>query len=60
MPAFVVVAHLNVIDDVGSCVAPRCVDVPLDPFALEQLEEALSHRVVVTVAAPAHALQVVI
>lgn len=61
MSPFAVVEHLDVIDDVGACIAPCCVDVLFDPLTLEQLKEALSNGVVVTVTAPAHAcLQVVI
>ena len=32
-----------------------CIDPPADAFALEQLEEALGHSVVVTVATSLHA-----
>jgi hypothetical protein len=49
---FIVMEYLDVIDDVGSRLVPRCMDVPLDPLALERLIEALGNGVVVKVAAP--------
>ena len=55
MAAFRVVEEFDVVE----YIAPRffAIEVNLAPdaFALEQLEEALGHRVVVAVAAPAHA-----
>jgi hypothetical protein len=37
-----------------------CIDPPADAFALEQLEEALGHSVVVAVATSAHAADQVV
>ena len=41
--------------DIRSRIVTGCIDPPADAFALEQLEEALGHSVVVAVATPAHA-----
>ena len=42
-----VVEHLDVVEDVGSRVIAGRIDLAADAFALEQLEEALGHGVVV-------------
>lgn len=55
-----VVEHPDVVEDIGSCVIARCIDLSADALALEQLEEALGHGVVVAVAAPAHAADQVV
>lgn len=55
VPALGVVKHLDVIEDILPGVLPRGVNLSLDALALEQLEEALGHRVVVAIAPPAHA-----
>lgn len=51
---FWVVEHLDVIEDIGLGGIARWIDLAADAFALEQLEEALGHGVVVTIAASAH------
>ena len=55
MTALSVVEHFDVVEDVRSRIITGCIDPPADAFALEQLEEALGHSVVVAVATPAHA-----
>lgn len=50
-----VVEHLDVVEHVRGCGGPGRVDPPLDPLLLQDAEEALGHRVVVAVAATAHA-----
>ena len=55
-----VVEHLDVVEDVGTSVIPRGVDLSPDALAFEQLEKALGHGVVVAVAAPAHAADQVV
>lgn len=56
MAAFRVVEHLDVIEDIPLGLFAISVDPPSNSFPLEKLEEALSDRVVVAVAASAHAL----
>jgi len=48
--SFAVVKYLNVINDVAARIIARGVNVPLDTFALEQLKEAFSDRIIVAVA----------
>lgn len=55
-----VIEHLDVVEDVGACVAARGVDLPAHTLALEKLEEALRDGVVVAVASPAHAADQVV
>jgi hypothetical protein len=55
-----VVEHLDVVEDVSASVVARGIDLAADALALEQLEEALGHGVVVAVAAPAHAADQVV
>ena len=50
-----VVEHLDVVEDIGSGLITAWVDLTTDTLTFEQLEEALSHGVVVTVAAATHA-----
>ncbi len=49
-----VVEHLDVVEHVLPCLLARPVDLAADSLALEQIEEALCHGVVVAVPAPAH------
>jgi len=49
-----IVEHLDVVEHVLPCLGARPVGPSPYPFPLEQVEEALRDRVVVTVAAPAH------
>src|SRR5215469_16089283 len=55
MTAPPVVEDLNVIKYVGPCLVAGGVDAIADTLLLEAAEEALRHRVVPAVAAPAHA-----
>lgn len=55
-----VIEHLDVVEDIGACVTARGVDLAAHALALEQLEEALGHRVVEAVAPPAHAADQVV
>lgn len=50
-----VVEHLDVVEDVGLCFLTSHLNPALDALAFEELKEALGDRVVVAVAAPAHA-----
>ncbi len=54
MAALGVVEHLNVIEDICTGILPGQVNLAANPLALEQLEEAFSHRVVMAIATPAH------
>lgn len=60
MAASSVVEHLDVIEYISRGLLPCAVDLSLDPFTLQQLEKALSHRVVVAVTAPTHAAKHVV
>ena len=55
MTALRVVEHLDVVEYIGSCIASGRIDSTTDALALEQLEEALGHSVIMAVASPAHA-----
>ena len=55
MSAFRVVEKFDVVKDVAPCFFSIGVDFPANPLALEQLEEALCHGIVVAVSPPAHA-----
>lgn len=57
---FGVIEHLDVIEDVATRLTARGVDLPTHAFALEQLEEALGHGVVMAVATPTHAADKVV
>ena len=60
MSADGVVEHFNVAKHIAACFLPCRIDVLADALTFEQLEEAFSNGVVMTVASPAHAgLQVV-
>jgi hypothetical protein len=50
-----VVKHLDVNEDIGPSVLSDVVDLTPNAFALEQLEEALGHCVVMAVTSPTHA-----
>ncbi len=54
------VEHFNVVEDISSRIVAGFVDPPANVFALEQLEEALGHSVVVAVATSAHAADQVV
>ena len=49
-----VIEHLDIIEHVLARLGPGPIDFPTDALALEQVEEALGHRVVMAVAASAH------
>ena len=49
MSSFAVVKHLDVINDIAARIISRGVNMPLDTFALEQLKEAFSDGIIVTV-----------
>jgi hypothetical protein len=51
-----IVEHLGVVEHILSGIGPGFIGPAPYPFALEQVEEALRDRVVVTVAAPAHGM----
>jgi len=55
MPAFRVVEHLDVIEDVPPGLLPVVIGFALDALPLQQLEETLRHGIVVTVPTPTHA-----
>lgn len=55
-----VVEHLDVNEHIGAGILPGWIDLAANPLSLEQLEEALSHGVVVAVASPAHAAEQVV
>lgn len=60
MTALGVVEHLDVVEDIAACFTAGRIDASADAFTLEQLEEALSHCVVVAVTASAHAADQVV
>ena len=49
-----VVEQLDIIEYIRSGFVADCVDPPLDPLSLEELEEAFGYRIVVAISAPAH------
>ena len=53
--AFLIVEHLDVVEDVLPGVIPDCIGLALDALTLQQLEEALNNSIVVTVSTPPHA-----
>lgn len=55
MSADGVVEHFDVAKDCAACLRPAGIRLFSDSFALEQLEEAFRHCVVMAVASPAHA-----
>ena len=55
MPAFGVVKHLDVIEHVAPRLGAGTVNLRADPLTFEQLEEAFSHGIVVTVSSSTHA-----
>src|SRR5690606_13862733 len=54
MTPFRVVEHLNVVEDIRSGLFAGGIDAATDPFALEQLEEAFSHGIVMAITPAAH------
>lgn len=55
MPPFWVVEHLDVLEDVGSCLVVIAVDPSLNTLPLQELEEALHRCVVMAISSPTHA-----
>jgi hypothetical protein len=55
MSALYVVKHFDVIKNVVPSIIPVWLHSSLNSFSLQKLKEALSHRIVVTIAASAHA-----
>jgi hypothetical protein len=55
MTASRVVEHLDVVEDIAAGQVSGLIDLAPDPLALEQLEEALGHSVVMAVSSAAHA-----
>jgi len=51
-----IVEHLDVVEHALSGIGPCFIGPAPYPFALEQVEEALRDRVVMTVPAPAHGM----
>lgn len=49
-----VVEHLGIIEHIASGSFPSRIDSPLDPFTLEELEEAFCYGVVVAVTTTTH------
>ena len=49
MPLTVLVEDVDVVDDVGSCIAPYGIDWPPDLLAPKQLDNTFGHRVAVAV-----------
>jgi|GEM_PF-4511488 len=49
MPTLGTVEHLDVFKDILPGLIPCTINPPTDAFALQQLEEAFSNRIVVTV-----------
>jgi len=58
--AFWVVKHLDVVEHVSASILPSAVDLPPNPFPLQQLEKAFRYRVVMAVTTPTHATKQVI
>ena len=55
-----VVKHLDVAENIGAGILSGGVNLAANPLALEQLEEAFGHSVVLTVAPTAHAADQVV
>jgi hypothetical protein len=51
-----IVEHLDVVEDILSGFVAGCISFAANAFPFQQLEKALSHGIIMTVAAPAHAL----
>jgi hypothetical protein len=49
-----VVEHFDVVEDIASGLVAGGIDLTTNPFALEQLEKAFHHRVVMIIAALTH------
>lgn len=54
MTPFRVVEHLNVVEDIRSGLFAGGIDATTNPFALEQLEEAFGHGIVMAITPAAH------
>src|SRR5690606_977145 len=55
-----IVEHLDVVEHILSGFTPRSIGPASDAFALEQVEEALSHGIIVAVSAPAHGVNQIV
>lgn len=60
MPAFRVIEHFDVIENITSDVFTRCVDLSSDSLPLQKLEKALGYGIVVAVSSPTHAADYII
>lgn len=54
MATLSIVEHLDVLEQIGSGFFPIAIANPDDPFPIEDAEEALHDRIVITVAGVAH------
>ena len=54
MAADRIVEHFDVIEDISPRHFPGFVGLSFDPFALEELEEAFRHCVILTITPPTH------
>ncbi len=55
-----VVEHLDVVEHILARFVPCSIGPAPDPLALEQIEEALGHGIVMAVAAPAHGVNQIV
>lgn len=60
MPTFGVIKHLDVIEHITASFFASGIGFSSDAFALQQLEKAFCHGVIVTVTASAHAADQVV
>jgi hypothetical protein len=55
MPSSRVVKHFNIIEHITTSFIARSIDFPSDSLSLQQLEKALSHRIIMTISSATHA-----
>lgn len=60
MPAFWVVEHLDVIENISASILPGALDLSPDSLPLQQLEKAFRYRIVMAVATSTHAAKQVV
>ena len=57
---FRIVEHFDVVEHISPCLVTGSISASSDPFAFEQVEEALSDCIVMAITTPAHGvLQIV-
>lgn len=60
VPAFRVIEHIDVIENITSGVFTRRVDLSSDSLPFQKLEKALGYGIVVAVSSPTHAADYIV